>query len=79
MIKKISRPKKQQISIQLLDSTTKRLALYGELYEKEYGEKVELGILIDELLNVAMNRDRTFKQFEKESAETKPAPYQESL
>lgn len=79
LVKKIESQQKQQVTISLQERTVNRIADYMELYHAEYGETIDRGSLIEEILNTAMNRDKTFKRFEKNRAlEKREAASEES-
>ena len=65
LVKKIESQQKQQVTISLQEKTVGRIADYMALYHSEYGETIDRGSLIEEMLNVAMSRDKEFKKYEK--------------
>lgn len=79
LIEKIGRDPKRNASLSLRSSVLDRVEAYRELYHQTYGEEIDRSELVEQLLVIALDRDKAFKRHEKEKARRKKdAPEKEA-
>lgn len=68
LVEKIDRDPKRNLSLSLRTSVIDRLTSYRDLYHATYGEDIDRSELTEQLLTVALDRDKTFKRYERDQA-----------
>lgn len=68
LIEKIDRDPKRTVSHSVRRSVLDRLENYRDLYKETYGEEIDRSELIERLVIFALDRDKTFRSYERQLA-----------
>lgn len=71
LIGKIKRDPKRNLTLSIHESLTVRIERYLDLYEATYGERIDRSELVERLVVATLDRDRSFRRYEREQAKAK--------